>query len=586
MKKLIFSFLVFAGILFAQFPTDIVSESNIKTVQKNNTVYFDIALKIKEGWHINSNKPNEDFLYPTQLKITAPQEIEIIRIQYPKAEDVKFSFSDVPVSVYEGLAVFKAEVKAEPSIQGKIVFAFLLEYQACDNSVCLPPADLSFKTEVEIIKSEPVLIDTAAKADIEEQPSDTVLSSEIIKSENSVIEKKDYSGTGLEDKPFLIMILITFLGGLALNLTPCVYPLIPITIGYFGGQSEGRTSRLFIMGLFYVLGMALTYSVIGVVTAMSGAVLGSLLQNPVVIIIIALIFIALALSMFGLYEFSLPNSLMAKAGGAKGGMAGAFFMGLTMGIVAAPCIGPFVFGLITFVAAEGEVLTGFALFFSLAVGLGLPYLILALFSGKIKNLPRAGIWMNAVKKIFGYVLIGMSVYFLAPLFPKNISGYLLPGYLILAGILLLLFNKSNLKGFNIANKIIAYIFIIAGVYFILPEKQLKPEWISYSDDIYQKAYDNKDKIILDFYADWCIPCKEFDKFTFSDESVVSEMKEFINIKIDMTKSSSPEVERLRKKFNVIGVPTIIIINSKGEEAERLTGFTNAEQFLGIINKVQ
>ena len=200
----------------------------------------------------------------------------------------------------------------------------------------------------------------------------------------------------VQSRGMFLTLLFVFVMGLALNLTPCVYPLIPITIGYFGGQAEGNTKKLTFMGLAFVMGMALTYSIVGVVTALTGAIFGSLMQNPIVIIAIVVVLIALSLSMFGLYEFRLPNSWMNKAGGARGGLFGAFFMGLTMGIVAAPCIGPFVLGLITFVAATADPFKGFLMFFVLALGLGTPYLFLAIFSGQIKKLPRSGVWMEAV----------------------------------------------------------------------------------------------------------------------------------------------------------------------------------------------
>ncbi len=246
---------------------------------------------------------------------------------------------------------------------------------------CLPPSSVIDTFSIQIVSSQSVSSeinqDEFKKIDLSyaDIPSKTKMTKE---SDNSISNL-------LENNGLFLGLLFVFIGGLALNLTPCVYPLIPITIGYFGGQSEGKTTRLFGMGLLFVVGMAVTYSVIGVVTALSGAVFGSLLQNPIVIIIIALIFLILSLSMFGLYEFQLPNSWVAKAGGAKGGFYGAFFMGLTMGIVAAPCIGPFVLGLVTYVAAKADPYLGFLMFFVLALGLGFPYLLLAIFSGKIKK---------------------------------------------------------------------------------------------------------------------------------------------------------------------------------------------------------
>ncbi len=385
----------------------------------------------------------------------------------------------------------------------------------------------------------------------------------------------------------LVGLLFVFIGGLALNLTPCVYPLIPITIGYFGGQSEGRTSRLTLMGLLFMLGMAVTYSIVGVVTSLTGAVFGALLQNPIVIIIIAAIFVVLSLSMFGVYEFKLPDSWVAKAGGAKGGYYGAFFMGLTMGIVAAPCIGPFVLGLVTYVAAKGDPLFGFLMFFVLALGLGLPYLFLAIFSGKIKNLPRAGMWMDAVKHIFGFILLGMALYFLLPLLPKEISGYVLPIFGIIAAIFILFFDKAakGIKGFTIFKTLFSIIVIAISVWALIPSDKQSIDWQPYSDSALTN-FEGKKGAIIDFYADWCIPCKELDAMTFSDAKVIEESKNFITLKADMTKSLAPEVSALREKFKIVGVPTVLILNSKGEEVNRITGFVNAEEFLKIIRSVE
>jgi thiol:disulfide interchange protein DsbD len=392
----------------------------------------------------------------------------------------------------------------------------------------------------------------------------------------------------LEKSGLLLSLIIVFFGGLALNLTPCVYPLIPITIGYFGGQSEGRTSRLFMLGLLYVLGMSITYSVIGVVTSLSGAVFGTLMQNSYVILIIAALFVILSLSMFGVYEFKLPDSLVMKAGNAQSGYYGAFFMGLTMGIVAAPCIGPFVLGLVTYVAAKADPLFGFIMFFTLAMGLGLPYLLLALFSGKIKKLPRAGEWMEAVKHIFGFMLLGMAIYFAGPVLPKLLGKYLLPAFMFFSAFWLLVFDRLGTKvtSFRIFKIAFCAILMALAVYMVYPNNTSKPEWSKYENSAFTQASASGHPVIVDFYADWCIPCKEFEASTFSDKNVISEMKRFENFKVDMTKSGSPETEALRNKYNIIGVPTIIIFDSNGQEALRLTGFVNAEKFSGILKTVK
>jgi thiol:disulfide interchange protein DsbD len=295
--------------------------------------------------------------------------------------------------------------------------------------------------------------------------------------------------------------------------------------------------------------------------------------------------LALSLSMFGVYEFKLPDSFVNKAGGAKAGLYGAFFMGLTMGIVAAPCIGPFVLGLVTYVATKQDPFFGFLLFFVLAVGLGTPYLFLAVFSGKIKKLPRAGEWMDAVKHIFGFILIGMALYFLLPLLPKSISGFVLPVFMIGAAIYLLFFEKlaNSVRGFKFFKIVFSVLIMAVGVYALIPYETNSVEWKPFTQDALTEISGRG--VVIDFYADWCIPCKELDAVTFSDPDVIALSKEFETYKADMTKSLSPEVESIRERFKIIGVPTVLILNSKGEEVERITGFVNAKEFYKIISEV-
>jgi len=487
----------------------------------------------------------------------------------------------------------------ENAASGKQNVDVVLDYQACNNATCLPPKSTSTQFEVNVSEKSETTAEGSAPKNVM-LPKDSAEEKEVslvdIKNQNLTSEKEaiqveqkntDSVSSPLEKSGILLSLIFIFLAGLALNLTPCVYPLIPITIGYFGGQAEGKTSRLFLLGLLYMLGMAITYSVIGVVTSLSGAVFGTLLQNPIVIIGIVLLFVALALSQFGVYEFKLPDALVAKAGGAKGGAFGAFFMGLTMGIVAAPCIGPFVLGLVTYVAAKGDPYYGFLMFFVLALGLGFPYLLLAIFSGKIKSLPRAGIWMEGVEHIFGFLLIGMAIYFLDPILPKSIQGYLLPIFGIIAAIILLFIDKTanNAKGFRIFKTIFSLIVIAISIYSLIPKENLEPEWRNFSIQAYETSMKNNERMVIDFYADWCIPCKELDALTFSDERVIKEMGRFTNYKLDMTKTTD-ENEALRKRFNVIGMPTVLIIDSQSKEMNRITGFVNAEEFLAFIKEVK
>ena len=569
---------------FAQFGVqkDLVK---IETYQSFDKVYagteFKLAVQVEvaEGWHINSDKPYDEYLIPTSLSILENPNFKLTKVAYPKPHDFKFSFSESPLSVWEGQVYFGALVQVDSNaVPGVYSLIVELEYQACNDMSCQAPTSVKDTINIEVAdKTSPVnTINDEIFKEIDLSLTQTSATSK---------EDSDPISNALESQGLIIGLLLVFLGGLALNLTPCVYPLIPITVGYFGGQSEGSTTKLLFMGILFILGLAVTYSAIGVITSLTGAIFGALLQNPIVILIVVAIMLALSLSMFGVYEFKLPDSLVNKAGGAKAGLYGAFFMGLTMGIVAAPCIGPFVLGLVTYVATKQDPLFGFLLFFVLAVGLGTPYLFLAVFSGKIKKLPRAGEWMDAVKHIFGFILVGMALYFLLPLLPDSISGYVLPVFMIGTALYLLFFEKlaNSVKGFKIFKIVFSVLIMAVGVYALIPSDSNSVEWKPFTEDALTEISGRG--VIIDFYADWCIPCKELDALTFSDPNVIELSKEFETYKADMTKSLSPEVESLRDRFKIIGVPTVLILNSKGEEVERITGFVNAKEFYKTISIV-
>jgi len=569
-----------------------VVEKSLKVIQGENVVVT-LSIVVNSTWHINSNKPNDDFLIPSEISAKG-NGVKLIGVKYPKAHELKLSFSEELVSVYEATSNAKLTFKASPDAPtGKQKILVTLDYQACNDVSCMPPNSTTTEFEIEVLESDQLTNKESLKSQSNlVSNNDSVTNfDQVVSNTNNEISKTEKSDEGsiastLESSGLFLSLIFVFLAGLALNLTPCVYPLIPITIGYFGGQSEGKTSRLVMLGLLYMLGMAITYSVVGVVTALSGAVFGSLLQNPIVIIIIALLFVVLALSQFGVYEFKMPDALVMKAGGAKGGAFGAFFMGLTMGIVAAPCIGPFVLGLVTYVAAKGDPLYGFLMFFVLALGLGFPYLLLAIFSGKIKSLPRAGLWMEGVKHIFGFLLIGMAFYFLDPILPKAIQGYALPIFGIIAAVILLFVDKTanDAKGFRIFKTIFSVTVLAISIYALIPSEKLEPEWKKFTLENYETSLKNNERMVIDFYADWCIPCKELDALTFSDKRVLKEFDRFTVYKVDMTKNNETN-EQLRKRFNVIGMPTVLIIDSKGSEVKRLTGFVNADEFLSLVEKV-
>lgn len=587
---LFFIVLSFQQIIFAQ-GSDVVKiavkESSVK-VSQGDEFKTTLEITIDQTWHINSQKPNDDFLIPSEITAKG-NGVKLIKVIYPEAHNIKLAFSEELVSVYEGTASAKLTFRVDKNAPvGKQKVQVTLDYQACNDMTCMPPNDVAAEFEIEVTENQSKdtsQVAVTSDTDVKDLESDF----EQLKKNSQQSQSSDENSIAstLEGSGIFLSLIFVFLAGLALNLTPCVYPLIPITIGYFGGQAEGKTSRLVLLGLLYMLGMALTYSVVGVITSLSGAVFGSLLQNPFVIIVIVLLFVALALSQFGVYEFKLPDSLVAKAGGAKGGTFGAFFMGLTMGIVAAPCIGPFVLGLVTYVAAKGDPLYGFLMFFVLALGLGLPYLFLAIFSGKIKSLPRAGIWMEGVKHIFGFILIGMALYFLDPILPKVVQGYVLPVFGIIAALILLFIDKTanDAKGFRTFKTVFSVVVLALSIYVLIPSEKLEPEWKQFSIHGYQSSLNNNERMVIDFYADWCIPCKELDAITFSDKRVIEKFDRFTVYKVDMTKNNETN-EQLRKKFNVIGMPTVLIIDANGNETKRITGFVNADEFLRYVSDVE
>ena len=390
----------------------------------------------------------------------------------------------------------------------------------------------------------------------------------------------------LQGWALLWTLLGVFAGGMALNLTPCVYPIIPVTISYFAGQSDRRQSRLFAHGACYVIGLAVTNSLLGVTAALTGGLMGAMLQNPVVLIAIAAVLVLFAASLFGFWEMRLPFAVTQIASRGYAGYFGSLFMGLTMGVVAAPCIGPFVLGLLTWVAGLGSAWMGFVVFFTLSLGLGLPLFVLALFSGQLQRLPRSGEWMLWVRKLMGWVLVGMAAYYLRALLPKTTYSFLLASVALAAGLHLgwiarvqTLSNRFKwIRAFAGTVGLVLATLLIGG--WVLRGPGVT--WQSYSDDLIETARRNGTPVIVDFYADWCTPCVELEQKTFHDSKIVSlARKDFIMVKVDLTRADNPLNEDLLKRYSVKGVPTVVFIGPDGRERDdlRLVDFLPANQFL-------
>ncbi len=336
---------------------------------------------LASGWHVNSHKPTEEYLIPTTVTLADAPGVKFGEPRFPEGKMEKFSFSETPLSVYAHDFTIEVPLEwtgaAAPSLAGAV------EYQACNDTQCLAPASVAFRTGGAAAPSG-----TAATGDAAAPlAGGAVPLSEARRVQGGAAPAGGHDLQALLEKRGILLVLLTvFLGGLALNLTPCVYPVIPLTVGFFSREAGGSTSRAFGLSALYVLGMAATYSALGVAAALSGKLFGALLQNPLVLTGIAGVLVLMALSMFGYWEIRMPSFLMNRAG-ARGGAAGAFGMGLFVGVVAAPCVGGFIVGLLAFVAARQDPGLGLLLFFVLSLGLGLPYLFLGAFSGSLSGSP-------------------------------------------------------------------------------------------------------------------------------------------------------------------------------------------------------
>jgi thiol:disulfide interchange protein DsbD len=386
---------------------------------------------------------------------------------------------------------------------------------------------------------------------------------------------------------FWWILALVFVGGLGLNLTPCVYPLIPITISYFGGRASSR-GRVVADALAYWLGMAVMYAALGSLVALGGSFLGEALSHPAVILFLAAVLLTMAASMFGLWEFKMPAALNRVAAANRTGILGAFLMGLTLGLLAAPCVGPFVVGLMAHVARIGEVGYGLLVFFLLAAGLGLPLAVLAGFSGSISRLPGAGGWMIWVRKLFGLVLVIMAINVAQPLLGAGPAMWLMILAGLVGGIYLGFLEKSGKGNFVTFKRVAGLIILVAAAsfwWFLTPSGGPdKTPWQHYSPQVLRQAQAENRPVALFFTADWCNPCKKLKAQTLPDPGVQNLLSNFVAVKADFTSDPGPEAQNLMRQHRVRGVPTIIFLDGRGNEIResRLVGFQPPERVIPLL----
>lgn len=531
-----------------------------------------IVAAIRKGFHINSHKPGDKSLMPTVVKFDDRNDIAFSPVRYPEPVLKSFSFSADKLSVYEGRIVILARGKLSEDISlGDAKISGILAYQACNGQCCFMPVSVRFEIPLEVVRAgKPVKL--INKDIFQERTSFTP----------DELHAKELIERGL---PYAL--LAFFLFGLALNLTPCVYPVIPMTVSFFAGQGEGKKRDMFVLASFYVVGIAFIFSMLGLVSGVAGKQWGFLFQHPWFVIFIVIIILSMAAGMFGAFEITVPSYLMTKFGKARQGAIGSFIMGLTVGVVIAPCAAGIVIGLVGVVAKLGIAARGALLFFVMGLGLGLPYLFLATFSGLLRRLPKSGMWMVWVRKLFGILLIGVALYFLIP-HAKRITdqqGFYLGVLAIFGGLLLgfLEHGEGYSRGFKTVRAIVGCLLILAG--WFLVEQALHPKaasihWVHSDNQSIEQSKKKNRPIMIDFYAAWCGACKELDRKTFTNKRVVEKSSEFIMVKVDCT-SPDDRCTELAKKFRVRGLPTVVFISAKEEELNslRVVGFLGPDEML-------
>jgi thiol:disulfide interchange protein DsbD len=523
---------------------------------KNYPLLF--RLVIAKPWFIHSTQTEPDLL-PTTLTVQEKPRLKIVGIQFPPTESKKFEYEEKPTAVFSGDILVKARLRvAKDAAVGGQVMEGKLSYQACSTNSCLPPENVSFSIPLKIVPPG-----TGAK----------LMNQDLFRASEQIMvygkkEKSSRLGTG-----FWLTLLGFFFGGLALSLSPCVYPLIPITVSYFSQGRKKASIYTLINCVLYILGLAVTNSVLGVWAALSGHMVGSFLQNPWVIIFLVCFFITLALASFGFWEFRMPAGLTRLVSKSFGGYLGTFFMGLTLGIIAAPCLGPFIVGLLTFVAEKGDALLGFVSFFVLSIGLGLPLAVLAFFSGALARLPASGDWMLWVRKFMGWVLLFMAAYFAKPLISQRVTeAGLMAAVLCAAGIHLGWLDRTgaSLRRFSFFKKALGVVLIGGSVLYFseigLVGKGIA--WLPYKDALITRAAEEKKPVIVDFTAEWCEPCEILDRKVFRDPEVVKLSSHFLTMRVDLT-VLHPRQKKILERYGVRGVPTVLFINKEGVEEKSL-----------------
>ncbi|MCU0290349.1 MAG: protein-disulfide reductase DsbD, partial [Acidobacteria bacterium] len=488
--------------------------------------------------------------------------------------------------VYKGSFQVPVYVELLKAIPGNLGLKFKFSYQVCQENpqeLCYPPA--SKEVEVKFSQAFKVNASQGDSGKLEDESYSQWIE-RIIKQE-------------LQNRSFLLFLLV-FIAGFLTSLTPCVYPVIPIVMGYIGTHSGKKKFKGFYLSVFFVLGLAIVYSVFGLIAATTGTMMGLSFQNPLVVIVIACIFILMGLSLAGLFEIPVPTSISSKIQSSQESeIIGSLLVGGVSGIIAAPCVGPVLIALLSWISQTGNILLGFWLTFTFSLGMGVIFLLVGTFSAVLSSLPRGGNWMNYVKYFFAIMLLGGGIYFLSTITAEGFDYLLWAIFLISTAVFMGLFKfleeDAGLK--SKIFKIILVFILLTGAFFFMKFLETKFFPAKYSQAVVKKAHlpwigdieegkklalaENK-IMMVDTYADWCASCIELDEYTFSAPEVSERLKEYVLVKLDFTKKNEAN-ETLRKSLKVIGMPTVMFFNPQGQEINRFSGFMDKEKFLRFLD---
>ena len=524
---------------------------------------------------------------------------EKISVKLNQEENASFDVATFSISPedyndpYFGLMkIFKKPVQAifkasQPPLKAEDVVE--IAYQGCTEGFCYPP-------EVKEIKVADLPIAQVANTEKTSENS-TALSAQPKAEQDRLAESlfnSKYAVFGF------------FLLGLGLAFTPCVLPMLPLLSAIVIGQNQRPNMwRAFALSFVYVQGMAVTYTLLGLVVAAIGLPFQVALQHPYVMIGLSIIFVLLALSMFGVFTLQLPSSLQTKLSllsqqQKAGALGGVFLMGMIAGLVASPCTSAPLSGALLYVAQSGDLFTGAITLYLLALGMGVPLILITLFGNKI--LPKSGMWMETVKKLFGFVMLALPVFLISRILPDEWTPRL---WAMLGTAFFIWFAFQMPK--NGTGWVFRILFLVAAMISVKPlqtwvwgetstPSAIENKVVSHvefkkvkSEAELQQALaeNNKPLVMLDLYADWCVACKEFEKETFSDPSVQKAFGDMLLLQVDMTKNSE-ENRALMTKYKVLGLPTILFFNRDGKEIEgsRVNGFMPPVEFLQWIQKIR